>query len=391
MMKKKKKKNKIRRYLRVSRRKIKRATPEKAKNWFIANLGDHPLILGFLLILWGNAMLGYAAGRNNLLGIVIFHGSLIVSWFVMVIVSNLLRDKNEKNLKWYFRKRFVFFTLIPPLSPLGMINLWAGARFKKVTKVILSIIFISLFTAYTLQCYKDDNKDQARNPFESIIAMVNKPKKGVLLKRASMQEIGNFKLSFLSRRKRKKMSSTDISQKCMPAVATITTKNKYGTRLGLGSGFVVSGDGVIATNFHVVESAAQVEVKIGDKTYKEAYFIKGVPDLDIALIKIKAENLPVLFAGDSDRLVNGQDIVVLGNPSGFERSVSTGVISAIRSNDKMKLLQMTAPVSPGSSGGPVLNEYGEVVGITTLASFLFSQNVNFAVPINYIKQIADNK
>ena len=150
---------------------------------------------------------------------------------------------------------------------------------------------------------------------------------------------------------------------------------------------MISADGVIATNFHVLESAYQAEVKIGEKVFKSVDFIKGAPEFDIALIKIDAQELKVLPIGNSDNLVNGQSIVVLGNPWGLERTVSNGLVSSLRSQDNIKLIQMSAPVSPGSSGGPVLNEFGEVVGITTIASFLFAQNLNFAVPINYLEKL----
>jgi S1-C subfamily serine protease len=161
--------------------------------------------------------------------------------------------------------------------------------------------------------------------------------------------------------------------------------------MGMGSGFIISEDGLIVTNFHVMESAYQIEIKIGEKIFREASLVKGISNMDIALLKIDSKGLPALPIGDSDSLVDGQFVIVLGNPVGLERSVSNGIISAIRSKDDIKIIQMTAPVSPGSSGGPVLNEYGEVVGITTLASFFMAQNLNFAIPINYLDKILNEK
>ena len=159
----------------------------------------------------------------------------------------------------------------------------------------------------------------------------------------------------------------------------------------MGSGFIISTNGIILTNFHVLESAYDAEIKVGENEFRDVRLVKSDPGRDLALIKIDAKNLPALPIGNSDTLVGGQFVVVLGSPWGFDRSVSTGVVSALRSQGQMKLIQMTAPVSPGSSGGPVINEQGEVVGVITLASFFMAQNLNFAIPVNYLKKIISEK
>jgi S1-C subfamily serine protease len=159
----------------------------------------------------------------------------------------------------------------------------------------------------------------------------------------------------------------------------------------MGSGFIISQDGIILTNFHVLQGAYSAEVEFNNVVYDKCMFIKGDSRLDIALIKIDAKGLPALPIGDSDDIKWGEKIVVIGNPWGLERSVSDGVISGVRVKEDIQLIQMSAPVSFGSSGGPIINSYGEVIGITTLASFFTAQNLNFAIPINHLKQLIEHR
>ena len=118
--------------------------------------------------------------------------------------------------------------------------------------------------------------------------------------------------------------------------------------------------------------------------------IKADMDKDIAVIKIPAENFSNLPLSDSEKLEVVQEIITIGNPLGLEMSVSTGVVSAFRENKSgVKHIQITAPVSPGSSGGPLLNKKGAVVEIVTLQGpSMFGQNLNFASPINYLYEVS---
>jgi len=111
------------------------------------------------------------------------------------------------------------------------------------------------------------------------------------------------------------------------------------------------------------------------------------PDIDIALVKINAEGLSPAIVGSSINSAIGEEIVAIGDPMGLKSTISEGIISGIRNIGKsMSLIQISAPISPGSSGGPVINKYGEVIGIATLASSSKKyQNLNFAIPIDYIK------
>lgn len=156
----------------------------------------------------------------------------------------------------------------------------------------------------------------------------------------------------------------------------------------VGSGFFVSADGVIVTNGHLIQDARNLVVKLKDKTgYTKIRVVKLDAKKDIAVIKIDGKNFKSVRLGNSDTLEVGQRVVAIGNPLGLESTVSDGLISALRkTNAGIKLLQVSVPLSPGSSGGPLFNLQGEVVGITT-ASFLEGQNLNFAVPINYVKSL----
>ncbi len=161
----------------------------------------------------------------------------------------------------------------------------------------------------------------------------------------------------------------------------VTTKD--GERR-LGSGFVVRKTGEILTNFHLVEDAKTVTVKLrNEEVYDEVTLLEADARRDIALIKVRGWNLPVVRLGNSDPVQVGERVVAIGNPRGLEQTVTDGLISAIRDTGKgYKLFQMSVPISTGSSGGPLFNMAGEAIGIT--AAYLEGgQNLNFAIPINY--------
>lgn len=187
------------------------------------------------------------------------------------------------------------------------------------------------------------------------------------------------------------LSVADIAQKSLPGIVTITSKDAAGKPFKLGTGFVVSDDGLIVTNRHVVEGAAtlSVTVRMGD-IYDNILIVDDDVRRDIALLAIKAIKLPVLRLGDSDVVALGQHVVAIGNPLGLTGTVSDGLISGIRDfsgNGKLagfRTFQTSSPISPGSSGGPLFNDLGEVVGITS-ANIGGGQNLNIAIPINYAR------
>lgn len=160
-----------------------------------------------------------------------------------------------------------------------------------------------------------------------------------------------------------------------------------GQPLSLGSGFFIA-SGEIASNLHVVEGAARGYAKlVGEKT---KYEIEGVtaidPERDLVVLKIPAREPQVLSIGNSDAIQVGDSVYAVGNPQGLEGTFSQGIVSSIRDIGSDKLLQITAPISPGSSGGPVLSATGEVVGVS-VATFRSGQNLNFAIPSNYLKAL----
>jgi len=157
-----------------------------------------------------------------------------------------------------------------------------------------------------------------------------------------------------------------------------------------GTGFLIKPNGVFVTNFHVVKRAHAVSVKLPDKREFPVTGVVAVnPDLDLAILKIETDKLPVVTLGDSDTVKVGDRILAIGSPMGLESTLSDGLVSAIREGDSPgegKIFQITAPVSSGSSGGVLLNMKGEVIGVT-YAQLTEGQNLNFAIPINYAKQL----
>ncbi|MBL0163092.1 MAG: DegQ family serine endoprotease [Xanthomonadales bacterium] len=162
-----------------------------------------------------------------------------------------------------------------------------------------------------------------------------------------------------------------------------------GERQSAGSGFIVSADGYILTNNHVVDGADQVTVRLSDRRELDAKVIGTDEQTDIALLKIEANNLPVVSIGDSTQLKPGQWVVAVGSPFGMDHTVTHGIVSAVgrgydRSQQYVPFIQTDVPINPGNSGGPLFNLAGQVVGIN---SQIFSNTggymgVSFAIPIS---------
>ncbi|WP_164928751.1 trypsin-like peptidase domain-containing protein [Gloeobacter violaceus] len=165
---------------------------------------------------------------------------------------------------------------------------------------------------------------------------------------------------------------------------------------GAGSGFILSGDGTVVTNAHVVEKADKVYVTLGDGRKTTGKVIGADPLTDIAVIKIDAGiDLPTAPLGDSDRLRAGEWVIAVGNPLGLDHTVTAGIISAlkrssnevgVREDRRLDFIQTDAAINPGNSGGPLVNIYGQVVGINT-AIRADGQGIGFAIPINKVKEI----
>ena len=167
------------------------------------------------------------------------------------------------------------------------------------------------------------------------------------------------------------------------------------TKRGQGSGFIVSADGIILTNAHVVEGADQVSVKLTDKREFKATVLGVDKPTDIAVLKIEASNLPIVPLGDPAQTEVGDWVLAIGSPFGFENSVTAGIVSAksrsLPDEGYVPFLQTDVAINPGNSGGPLLNMRGEVIGIN---SQIFSrsggyQGLSFAIPINVAAQVKD--
>ncbi|HEV2306447.1 MAG TPA: trypsin-like peptidase domain-containing protein [Candidatus Acidoferrales bacterium] len=180
-----------------------------------------------------------------------------------------------------------------------------------------------------------------------------------------------------------------IAKTANGAVVSIVMSDKDGNPIAQGSGFLVNSDGLILTNYHVIAQGTSAVVKLPDGAF---FVVDGVLAFDkardVALIKAHGEDFRTLTLGNSDRVEVGQEVVAIGNPLSLESTVSNGIVSGIRTDADLggKFLQVTTPISPGSSGGPLFSMGGKVVGITTLY-LKGGENLNFAIPINDAKHL----
>jgi len=174
-----------------------------------------------------------------------------------------------------------------------------------------------------------------------------------------------------------------------PAVLMVSRKKNNGNageQAGAGSGVIIAPDGYILTNNHVVQGAEGLSVTLQDGTIHEAVLIGTDPATDLAVIRAGGSDLPYAVLGDSAKLKVGQLVIAIGNPFGFNSTVSTGVVSALgralRSREGRlieNIIQHTAPLNPGNSGGPLVDSRGRVVGINT-AIIAIAQGIGFSVP-----------
>lgn len=198
---------------------------------------------------------------------------------------------------------------------------------------------------------------------------------------------------------------TEAAKKISPSVVSITTSSQVtdyfgfivGEQEGGGTGFIITADGYIMTNKHVVSGLNKVTVTLSDGTEHEGTVVSEDPSNDVAVVKIEATDLPVVELGDSDRLNIGQSVIAVGNAFGeFENTVTTGVVSSSNRSisagtagygqgDQLTgLIQTDAAINPGNSGGPLVNLVGQVIGMNTAiaSSSGSSSGVGFAIPVN---------
>ena len=175
-------------------------------------------------------------------------------------------------------------------------------------------------------------------------------------------------------------TTRDIFEAAKESIVLILAYDRDGVPVSLGSGFFVETNKVVS-NFHVVEGASKIVIRqLGKKDQDEAkQILKFSKKLDLAVIETTTTGKPLPLNKDQSQGI-GDRVVAIGNPRGLEGTVSEGIISSLRPTEDFKILQVTAPISPGSSGGPLFDAEGRVIGVTT-ATVVGGQNLNFAVPI----------
>lgn len=188
-----------------------------------------------------------------------------------------------------------------------------------------------------------------------------------------------------------KLDAEDIYDRCASSVFYIEIYDRYGTAISSGSGVFISSDGKALTNHHVVEDAHSAAIMTNDG---EVYTVSGYYDaqsaIDMALIQVDGTGFPHLTMDDSGNLTAGQTVFAIGSPKGLDDTISQGIISnASRVLDGLSYIQMTAPISSGSSGGALINDQGLLIGLNT-ATYLDAQNLNLAVPIHLYRDLSDD-
>ena len=191
-------------------------------------------------------------------------------------------------------------------------------------------------------------------------------------------------------------TAAELFKKLAPAVVTLRIKGQGGG--GGGTGFLIDRDGTVVTNYHVIEDARECTIKtFNGALYEEVWVLAEDPAADLALLKIDlskpkegaAGEFTPLVLGDSDKVEVGEPVFVIGNPLGLEHTLTTGIVSARRLYENKRWIQMSAPISPGNSGGPVFDGKGTTIGVATAAiqAYGHAQNLNLAVPIDQVRAV----
>jgi serine protease Do len=179
------------------------------------------------------------------------------------------------------------------------------------------------------------------------------------------------------------LSPAQIAVRATPSIVSIRSVES------LGTGFVIRKDGWIATNLHVVAGAEDLIVATPDRHEYPVVEVLAIDEArDLAIVRVEAKDLAPLVLGDSEAVHAGDSVVAIGHPLGLEDTVSNGLVSAVRVLDpSLTVLQISAPIAPGSSGGPLFSDRGEVIGVAT-AFISQAQNLNFGIPVRYLKELS---
>lgn len=183
-------------------------------------------------------------------------------------------------------------------------------------------------------------------------------------------------------------SVEEIAKAAKDSVVTIRFTGRRASDEGLGTGFVV-GDGLVATNLHVIGEARPITVELADGSTHDATAVHATDrDADLAIVRINVGGLTPLPLADPGKVVDGQEVVAVGNPHGLKRSVVAGRVSALRDMDGIGMIQLALPVEPGNSGGPLLDLEGRVHGVVSMKS-LVTPNLGFAVAVDRLRDLLD--
>ncbi|HEX6367460.1 MAG TPA: S1C family serine protease [Longimicrobium sp.] len=183
------------------------------------------------------------------------------------------------------------------------------------------------------------------------------------------------------------LTPREIAAAAQRATVQIRALDARGGVSGLGSGFFVSPDGVIVTNFHVIQNAHALQVETFDgEVYDNVYHVTSDPRRDVAVLKVPVEGAVTLRLGSDTAAVVGAEVYAMGHPLGQTSTFSDGLVSADRTVRGVSMIQISAPISSGSSGGPVMDGRGEVIGVATMV-MTGGQNLNYAVPVRYVRPL----
>jgi hypothetical protein len=328
-------------FLYPTQRIYKKKTSNRIKN--------HPFFFGLIVTLCFLLLANrYLVDVLTLNYILLVTGTCLVFWFIGTWVADKFK---EKDTKWYYQRWFVFLILFI-FPPLGITLLWAGSKFKIPWKVIFTILFGSwfVFSVLTQNPFYYSPKDKYKIPWkviftilfgswfvfsvltqspfyyspkDKIVELFSTQKSEIFLKQASQSVRNNFRDDFLSKKNitlTMDLTVPQIVKKWNESTLLIKSIDKNGNMLGQGSGFVISENGAIATNYHVVESAYNVLIQfINGKSFKEVSLIASYPSYDISILNIEEEDelfLPVIL-GNSDNIQVGEQILAIGNPYGW--------------------------------------------------------------------------
>jgi hypothetical protein len=182
-------------------------------------------------------------------------------------------------------------------------------------------------------------------------------------------------------------SISNLAEKYKTSVVAVIALDQENRTIRTGSGFFVDRQGVMATSHHVLEGAARAMVRLGDRQEGDVLdILSDDPGCDLLMAKTSRQNTSPIPFGDSNRIAEGEEVLIIGHSPGWERILSAGHILGSRRAANLELLQISAPLLAGCSGAPVLNKKGEVLGVATAFADL-SRELNFAVPIHYLRTL----